>query len=343
MFSPVQAGACAILQGRAHALLRVPQVQWAKNVRGLEIPRQKHNPARAPSPDSDDVKIIYRRIIVSPGGEWSPEQGREWGELFQGDGVDDIWGVYTAQASHHQEPSNEDTRCSTLQSSANTPVAHTGINHDAPVAVSPLITSMCTSDAADVDIEIGGPGGGMLGFEMVSGSSDLFLVPEYQYQSMLHRAHKSLEYQDAKAKALSQGVWFLMQARPGDRCFLASPHLTTSAALHAQLKRSSTQRSEGCKLMASCVRVPAPPAFILLPCSLAPSDSQETPLEVWVTRRCCIFCCAALMSVPRLRVQTRVDSLLLVQYIQAVTRHVGRGGGCATFAQVCATRRRHSI
>ena len=90
-------------------------------------------------------------------------------------------------ASRHLGLGNEGERSSTAQSSANTPIANNGI--EAPAAVSPLIASMRAYDAVDEDVEIGA-----VDFEVISGAgADLFLVPEYQYQSMLHKAQKCLE------------------------------------------------------------------------------------------------------------------------------------------------------
>ena len=150
-----------------------------------------------------NLQIACGRIIISPIGEWCPEQGREWGEMFQGDGVDDAWGIVPMLASRHLGLGKEGERSSTAQSSADTPIGNTGI--EAPAAVSPLIASMHADDNAHQDVEIG-----TVDFEVMSGvGSDLFLVPEYRYQSMLHEAQKCLEQEDVTAKAL-QGMSMLL-------------------------------------------------------------------------------------------------------------------------------------
>ena len=181
MALPILSTTCAslhLLLFRLTMALCILQIQWAKNTRGQDIPRLKHNPARPPSPDPPAIKIACRRIIVSPGGEWTEEQDREWNfdNLFGPDGLEPF----------------EGPQSSTAHSSADTPIANTSVS---PLAVSPMIRGKDPEDAADVEIK-----SSYVAFEALSGSSDLFLVPECQVNSQLHKAQKLLEHEDHKRK-----------------------------------------------------------------------------------------------------------------------------------------------
>jgi len=158
---------------RLTTVLCILQIQWAKNTRAQEIPRLKHNPARPPSPDPPDIIIPFRRVIISPGGEWTDEQDREWGfdDVLELDGFEPF----------------EGPQSSTAHSSADTPIAHPSISP--PIAVSPMITSKDPGDTADVEIR-----SSYVGVAGLSGSSDLGL------QSKLRSAQRVLEHEDQKRK-----------------------------------------------------------------------------------------------------------------------------------------------